>query len=179
MYPTGLTHRAAPIAIDGFAIISVMIAMVLIFITLGAILNHRYTVESDRVEQSLVKVRAYWAMVGALDWTLAKCRNDGAAACKDFDDVATGFSAKYGGYFAQLNNEWIYSVNEKYTVSTDAADPAANGIGCADVLACGTVKLTVSPLVFGRDYSASVMPLTVGLIIGATGKSTVTSWERI
>jgi hypothetical protein len=164
-----LTRWAAPPEKGGFAIISVMVVMTLIFLTLGAVLNHRYTVESDQVEQSLVKVRGYWAMVGALDWTLARCRKDGAAGCNDFDNAATGFSAKYGGYFAELTNPWTYSANETYNVNAAAIDPAAGAGGLAD----GSVTLTVTP-----SRPAAVMPLKVGLTIDANGKSSVWLWDR-
>lgn len=74
----------------GFAIITIMAAMIAIFIALGVALNYSYPIESQEVNLTYSRMQSYWAMAGTLDYMLARCRQDfnATGTCAAVTDIA-------------------------------------------------------------------------------------------
>lgn len=79
---------------DGNVLIAVMVAMV-VLMTMGAgMVNYFVYSEADAVERTLAEYRAYWAMMGTVNYMLSRAEGQGVCGTggKDTGDVDSGNS---------------------------------------------------------------------------------------
>ena len=63
---------------QGNIIITIMIVMFLSMLAASGLISHNAVTEARAIEQSLVKVRAYWAMMGHVNYILSRARTKGS-----------------------------------------------------------------------------------------------------
>ncbi len=135
----------------GFASISIIFLLTIIFFGIGSFLTYVLLNTSHEAELSLKKVRSYWAMAGELDYALSRCRQSNRTYTKscnnflEFEDY---------NFFREVDT-WIYSVQESYEIS--------------HLCAYSEVRMSTN-----KDRLLS--ELKVGINI-AKGEATVTSWQ--
>ena len=83
-------HRMRNTGQQGNVVITVMISMLLIMLLVASLVEHYLVTESRAVEESLAKVRVYWAMSGHVDYIHSRvmryarsCTADGQSAFTD------------------------------------------------------------------------------------------------
>lgn len=140
---------------SGYVVPAVMIVMVVIFITIGGLLTHTYILETDEVNRTLSGIRAYWAMVGTLDYSLARCRqqqNPPISSCASYSELI-GYN--FIGSGSELNTIWSYGQDQFNVVVTP------------DYVSSISFSINNNP----------VPQLIVGLSI-TNGSSVINSWTR-
>lgn len=161
----------------GFAVYSVVVVTILVMLIFSGLISHGYNVETESVQQSLYRMQAYWAMVGSLEYSLARCRKD-----KDMEftidscNRASAFLNLSVAYSSEIASTWQYDgsgANLTYNPIVTLASATRTG----EVV---TVKYTNTSAGNSQTQALTFPPLSVGVAIdNSTGWNlVVTSWER-
>jgi hypothetical protein len=185
----------------GYAIYSVVIVTLLIMLMFSGLISHGYNMETENVQHSLYKMRAYWAMVGAFEYSIARCRQKSdsefynEASC----NTVSNFQSLCPSYNSELASKWQY---DGVTTSAATGSGEFGDSGTSDTTVSSNTNLTYNPIVTlaAPTLTGSVVtlkyhtdnttansqtpalkftPLSVGIAIdNATWSVMVVTWER-
>lgn len=96
----------------GSVLITIMVVMMVTMLLASTLINHFAVQEARAIEQQLADIRAYWAMMGHVNYALSRASNNhnslcGGVTCADDAARATAFNS----LFTELGSarRWTYS----------------------------------------------------------------------
>lgn len=87
MRPPVRVRREKRLKNQGSALVTIIVIMLVIMGIVSALVEHLVVNEVNAVEESLARVRAYWAMVGQVNYILSRVRYEGSQG-KGFIDAS-------------------------------------------------------------------------------------------
>ncbi|MBF0465321.1 MAG: hypothetical protein HQK94_09590 [Nitrospirae bacterium] len=161
----------------GFALYSVVVVTILVMLIFSGLISHGYNVETESVQQSLYRMQAYWAMVGNLEYSLARCRKDrDAEFTMDACYNASSFLNLSVAYNNEITSMWQYD-SSGTNLTYNPIVTLANAARAGDVV---TLKYTNTSAANSQTPALTFPPLSVGIAIdnSTSWNVVVTAWER-
>lgn len=142
----------------GSVLITIMVVMMVTMLLASTLINHFAVQEARAIEQQLADIRAYWAMMGHVNYALSRASNKhnslcGGATCADDAARATAFNSLFTELVTSASvRTWTYGeyAGGSYSFNVQAAMP---DVGASNV--DGKLRLHMSIPAVGAFESIS------------------------